>query len=246
MAHVQRPKDIMNTHFENMPDPTFQSALADEIVSMVAAVVSNAAAPDSAIKALVKSGQESLAPEQRAAAAALQAYGIRCAADVFTPALEPQAMERAAKLRQALESQSAHDALAMLEATPDAGVEFKSRMCLAIATKCAELIAADIEREKNGPITILNENDAKVFAAQHAQHQKERAHAATAFLSSLPSRFPPFGVDLFVSIRRDVQRQIEENHKRPDIHAAVAALFDDAIAAMPQAVREKVNAATGG
>ncbi|WP_052452317.1 hypothetical protein [Noviherbaspirillum autotrophicum] len=236
----------MKASFENTLDPTFQSALADEIVSMVAAVVSNASAPDSAIRALVKSRQDSLAPEQRAAAAALQAYGIRCAADVFTPALEPEAIERAAKLRQALESQSADDALAALESNPEAGMEFKSRMSRAIASKCAELAAAEIERAKSGPVTILNEADAKVFETQHAQHQKQRSQATTTFLSSLPVRFPSFGVDLFNAIRRDVQREIEENHKRPDVHAAVAALFDDAIAAMPANIRDKVAAAAGG
>ncbi|HYD95211.1 MAG TPA: hypothetical protein VEC01_07790 [Noviherbaspirillum sp.] len=235
----------MNTNFENTLDPTFQAALADEIVSMVAAVVSNASAPDSAARALVKSRQDSLAPEQRAAAAALQAYGIRCAAEVFTPALEPEAVERAARLRQALEAQSANEALALLDAKPDAGMEFKSRMCIAIATKCAELVAAEIERAKNGPVTILNEDDAKVFEARHAQHQEQRAQAATAFLSSLPVRFPSFGVDLFISVRREVQRHIEENHKRPDIHAAVAALFDDAVAAMPAETRERLAAAGG-
>lgn len=236
----------MKANFENTLDPKFQLALADEIVSMVAAVVSNASAPDSAVRALVKSRQDSLAPEQRAAAAALQAYGIRCAADVFTPALEPEAIERAAKLRQALESQSADDALAALESNPDAGMEFKARMSLAIASKCAELAAAEIERAKSGSVTILNEADAKVFETQHAQHQKQRAQATTTFLSSLPVRFPSFGADLFNSIRRDVQREIEANHKRPEVHAAVAALFDDAIAAMPAHIRDKVAAAAGG
>jgi hypothetical protein len=233
----------MNTHFENTLDPTFQSALADETVSMVSAVVANAAALDSAAKALVKSRQDSLAPEQRAAAAALQAYAIDCAAEVFTPALEPDAIDRAARLRQALELQSSEDLLTLLNSSPDAGAEFKSRMCLAIASKCAGLVAAEIEREKNGPMTILNQDDARVFETLHAQHQKERMHAAITFLSSLPARFPAFGVNLFASIRRDVQRQIEENHERPDIHAAVAALFDDAVAAMPQATRDKVTTA---
>lgn len=230
----------MDTNFEKVLEPQFQSALADEIVSMVAAVASNASAPDSAIRALEKSRQESLAPEQRAAAAALQAYGARCAADVFTSALEPQAGERAAELMHALESDSGGDALSILESQPDAGAEFKSRMSRAIAAKCAGLVAAEIERLKKGPVTILNEEDAKVFEARHAEHQKQQTQAAITFLSSLPARFPTFGTALFRSIRRDVQHQIEEEHPRPAIHAAVAALFDDALAAMPEEARAEI------
>jgi len=217
-----------------------QALLADEIVATLAAVVSNASAPDSATRALEKSRQDSLPPEQRAAAAALQAYGVQCAADVFTPGLEPQAMERAEQLRRKLEEASAQDALAMLASQPDVGAEFKSRMCHAVASKCAELVAAEIERAKKGPITILNEDDAKVFEARHAEHQKQRARAATDFLAALPSRFPSFGVALFLEIREDVERQVEEKHKRPDIHTAVAAMFDDAVEAMPSAMREQL------
>lgn len=217
-----------------------QALLADEVVSTLAAVVSNASAPDSASRALEKSRQDSLAPQQRAAAAALQAYGVQCAAEVFTPGLEPQATERAEQLRKKLEAKSAQDALALLASQPDIGAEFKSRMCHAVACKCAELVAAEIERAKKGPITIMNEDDAKVFETRHAEHQKQRARAATDFLGSLPSRFPSFGAALFAEIREDVERKIAGNHKRPDIHTAVAALFDDALAAMPPAMREQV------
>lgn len=68
-----------------------QAPFADEIVATFAAVISNASAPDSATRALEKSGQASPPAEHRAATAALQAYGVQCAADVFTPGLEPQA-----------------------------------------------------------------------------------------------------------------------------------------------------------
>jgi hypothetical protein len=233
----------MNTNFDQVLAPDFQSALADEIVATVAAVVSNTSAPDSAVRALQKSRQESLSVEQRAAAAALQAYGARCASDVFTASLEAQAGERAAELQQALEADSEGDALASLESTPETGTGFKSRMSFAIAAKCAELVAAEIERIKTGPVTILNEEDAKVFTSQHEQHQQQRMDAAISFLSMLPTRFPTFGGELFSTIRHDVQRQIEKNHRRPDIHAAVTKLFDDAFAAMPAEVRAKVTTA---
>ena len=216
-----------------------QALLADEIVATLAAVVSNASAPDSATRALEKSRQDSLAPEQRAAAAALQAYGVKCAAEVFTPGLEPQAMERAEQLRKTLEAESGQDVLALVAAKPDIGAEFKSRMCHVVASKCAELVAAEIERAKKGPITILNEEDAKVFEARHAEHQNQRARAATDFLGSLPERFPSFGAALFAEIREDVEREIEDKHKRPDIHKAVAAMFDEAVAAMPPAARDQ-------
>lgn len=230
----------MGMDFEKTLEATPQSPLADEIVAMLAAVVSNASAPDSASRALEKSRQDSLPPEQRAAAAALQAYGVQCAADVFTPGLEPQAAQRATHLRQALEAASATDALALLASNPDIGAEFKSRMCIAIARKCAELVAADIERAKKGPITILNEDDAKVFEARHAEHQRQRTRAAADFLASLPPRYPSFGAALFAQIRDDVARRIEDEYQRPDIHAAVAALFDAALAAMQPAMRDEV------
>ena len=230
----------MNTDFERVLGEMPQPQLADEIVATLAAVVSNASAPDSATRALQKSRQDSIPPEQRAAAAALQAYGARCAADVFAPGLEPQAAQRADELRQALEADADDDAVALLTSAPDAGAAFKSRLCHAIAAKCAELVAAEIERTKKGPITILNEEDAKVFEARHAEHQQQRMHAARTFLGSLPTRYPSFGAALFATIRRDVQQQIEEKHKRPDIHAAVAAMFDDAVADMQPSAREEV------
>lgn len=217
-----------------------QASLADEIVAALAAVVSNASAPDSAARALEKHRQDALAPEQRAAAAALQAYGARCAAEVFTPGLEPEAAERAEQLRKDLEAASGRDTLALLASRPDIGAEFKSRVCRAVALKCAELIAAEIERAKKGKITILNEDDAKLFEARHAEHHDQRVRAAIDFLSSLPQRFPSFGAALFAQIREDVERQVEEEHKRPDIHTAVAAMFDDAVAAMPPDLRHGV------
>ncbi len=60
---------------------------------------------------------------------------MQCAVEVFTPGLEPQAAQRAAHLRQALEAESAKDALALLTSEPDIGTDFKSRMCLAVARK---------------------------------------------------------------------------------------------------------------
>ena len=234
----------MNTDFEKALAAMPQSPLADEAVAMLAAVVSNTSAPDSASRALEKGREETLAPEQRAAAAALQAYGVQCAAEVFTQGLEPQAMERAGQLRQALEAESDGHALTLLASKQEIGAEFKSRMCLAVARKCAELVAAEIERAKKGAITILNEDDAKTFEARHAEHQNQRTRAATGFLASLPTRFPSFGARLFVDIRADVEGHIKEKYKRPDIHTAVAAVFDDAVAAMPPSVRAEV--ARGG
>ena len=231
----------MEMDFEKTLKAMPQSPLADEVVAMLAAVVSNTSAPDSASRALEKSRHEALPPEQRAAAAALQAYGVQCAAEVFVSGLEPQAMERAEELRRALEAQCAEDALNLLGSQPEIGSDFKSRMCRAVAGKCAEMIAADIERAKNGPITILNAEDAKVFESRHAEHQRQRARAATDFLASIPTRFPSFGTALFGQIRDDVERHIQEAHKRPEIHAAVADMFDAAIAAMPASIREKIS-----
>jgi hypothetical protein len=149
-------------------------------------------------------------------------------------------MERAAQLCHALEAESARDALALLTSEPEVGAEFKSRMCLAVARKCAELVAAEIDRARQGPITILNEDDAKVFEARHTEHQNQRMRAATDFLGSLPTRFPSFGAKLFGDIREDVERHIKEKYKRPDIHTAVSAMFDDAVAAMHPSMREEV------
>lgn len=52
---------------ERVPAAMPQESLADEVVATLAAVVSNASAPDSASRALEKSRQDALAPEQRAA-----------------------------------------------------------------------------------------------------------------------------------------------------------------------------------
>lgn len=230
----------MDRNIENVLAAMPQAPLADEIVATLAAVVSNTSAPESATRALERSRQASVAPEQRAAAAALQAYGVQCAAEVFTQGLDHQAMERADQLCRALEAESAQEALTLLTSKPEIGAEFKSRMCLAVAGKCAELVAAEIERARKGPITILNKDDAKVFEEQHAEHQNQRRRAATDFLGSIPTRFPSFGLALFGEIREDIERHIEEKYERPDVHKAVAAMFDDAVAAMPAPMREQV------
>lgn len=232
---------ITDQDFERLLAAMPQVPLADEIVAMLAAVVSNTSAPDSASRALEQSRRDLLAPEQRAVAAALQAYGAQGAAEVFTQGLEPQAMERAVQLCHALEAESASDALAILTSKPEIGAEFKSRMCLAIARKCAELVAAEIDRAKQGPITILNEDDAKIFEIRHAEHQNQRMRAATDFLGSLPTRFPSFGAMLFGDIREGVERHIKEKYKRPEIHTAVAAMFDGAVASMHPSMREEVS-----
>lgn len=234
----------MERDFERALAAMPQVSFADEIVAMLAAVVSNVSAPDSAARALEKSRQASVAHAQRAAAAALQAYGAQCAAEVFTPGLDPQARERAEQLCHALEAESVKDELTLLASKPEIGAEFKSRMCLAVAGKCAELVAAEIERARKGPITILNEDDAKVFAERHAEHHNQRMRAATDFLASIPTRFPSFGAALFGEIRENVERHIEQTYKRPDVHKAVAAMFDDAVAAMQPSMREEV--ARGG
>jgi hypothetical protein len=233
----------MDTNFGQVLQSIDQSALADEIVAVLAAVVSDMSAPGSALGGLRKSREESLTPEQQAAAAALQAYGVECASEVFTAGLEPDAKERASRLGQALQEDSAGDVLSHLRSSPDAGAEFKSRLSLGIAIKCADLVAAEIDRAKKGHFTILNEEDAAIFEARREEHRKQRAEAAREFLASLPSRYPSFGAALFATIRRDVQRHVEEQHKRPDTKAAVASLFDNALASMPAAMRETVNRA---
>lgn len=53
----------MDRDFERLLDAMPQAPLADEIVAMLAGVVSNTSAPDSATRALEKSRQDSLAPE---------------------------------------------------------------------------------------------------------------------------------------------------------------------------------------
>lgn len=230
----------MTMNFEQTLDKSRQAALADEIVTMAAAVVSNASTPDFAMRALAQSRRESLTPEQRAAEAALQAYGVRCAGEVLTRELDQTAAERAEELRLELEKECAESDLALLEQDESAAAEFKSRMCQAIAAKCAELVAAEIDRLKKGRLTILNEEDKEVFDRQHQEREAKRKEAITSFLSALPTRYPSFGTRLFGSIRKDVQRDIEEQYKSPDIHAAVAAVFTDALAAMPPEQRAEI------
>ena len=160
---------------------------------------------------------------------------------MFTTGLEPDAWERASRLGQALQNDSTGDTVSSLRSNPDAGAEFKSRLALGIAMKCAEMVAAEIDRAKNGHFTILNEEDAAIFKARQEEHRKQRANAVEEFLASLPSRYPSFGATLFASIRRDVQQHLDEQHKRPDTSKAVASLFDNALASMPTAVRDAVT-----
>lgn len=223
----------MAVNFEMLLDKDQQAALADEIVTATAAVVSNASAPDFAVRSLKQGISANLSPEQLDAAFALQAYGVRYAGEVLTTALDPSAAQRADALRTALEENSANGVLAILDQQPEAATAFKSRMCRAIAGKCAELAAADIDRLKKGKITILNEEDQQVFERQHEERGQKQAQAITAFLSSLPERYPSFGIALFKDIRRDVQHEIEGKYKSPDIHAQVESLFRNALEAMP-------------
>lgn len=227
----------MAVNFEKLLDKDQQSALAEEIVTTAAAVVSNASAPDFAVRSLKQGIAANLSPEQRDAAIALQAYGVRCAGEVLTVALDLSAAQRAEALRTALEEDSPNGVQANLDQQPEAAATFKSRMCRAIAGKCADLAAADIDRLKKGKITILNEDDQQVFEQQHEERGQKQAQAATAFLSSLPQRYPSFGIALFKDIRQDVQHEIEEKYQSPDIHARVESLFINALEAMPPDAR---------
>jgi hypothetical protein len=231
----------MTINFNQILDKSHQSSLANEIVTAAAAVASDASAPDFAVRALEQSRQKTLAPEQYAAATAVQAYGSRCAAEIFTPALDKSAADRANEFSMALENECPDDALELLDNDPDAGAEFKASMCRAIAAKCAELVAAEIDRQKKGRITILDENDRQVFDSQHEDRQKKRTDAIVGFLSTLPVRYPSFGASLFGSIRADIQRDVEEKYKSPEIHAAIAAMFTNALAAMQPEFRKQIQ-----
>lgn len=231
----------MTTDLERLLDKNLQTSLADEIVTTVAAVASNALAPDSAVRALEQGVAHTLSSEQRDAAAALQYHGAACAGEILTAGLDSAAAQRTGELQAALENKCPPKARASLDDTPEAGAQFKSRMCRAIAGKCAELAAAEIDRLKKGKITILNKEDEEVFNQQHKQHQEKQAGAIVTFLAALPQRYPSFGAQLFSDIARQVQSEIGEKYKSPDIHAKVASLFKDAVAAMPSDARSKVS-----
>jgi hypothetical protein len=233
----------MNTNLEPALQSIDQAAVADALASALTAVVSDASAPESALAGLRKARNESTPPEKRAAVAALQAYGAECAADVLTAGLEQDASERATRLREGLEADSGSDALSLLRTNDEAGSTFKSRLSLRIASRCAEMVAAEIERDKQGHFTILNEQDAAIFDSRREAHRKMRTEAARDFLASLPSRYPSFGAALFADIRRHVEREVAEQHKRPDIHKAVASLFDTAMNCMPESMRGAVKRA---
>ncbi|GAB3542500.1 hypothetical protein GCM10027343_14570 [Noviherbaspirillum agri] len=105
------------------------------------------------------------------------------------------------------------------------------------------MIAAEIERDKQGHFTILNEQDAAIFESRRNAHRKMRTEAARDFLASLPSRYPSFGATLFADIRRHVEQEVAEQHKRPDIREAVASLFESTINCMPESMRDAVKRA---
>lgn len=233
----------MNSNLEPVLQSIDQAAVADALASAMTAVVSDASAPDSALEGLRKARNELIPPEKRAAVAALQAYGAEFAAEVWTVGLEQDASERAAQLRKGLEADSGSDVLSLLRANADAGSAFKSRLSLRIASRCAEMVAAEIERDKQGQFTILDERDAQTFESRREAHRKMRTEAARDFLASLPIRYPSFGAALFVDIRRHVEHEVAEQHKRPNIHEAVAALFDAAANSMPESVRNAVERA---
>lgn len=230
----------MNPKLEPVLQSIDQAAVADELASVMTAVVSDASAPDSALTGIRKARNESVPPEQRAAVAALQAYGAKCIADVLTAGLEQDANERAACLQTGLEEDSASDVLSFLRTSAESASEFKSRLSLRIASRCAEIVAAEIEREKQGHFTILNEQDAVIFESRREAHRSQRAEAAQGFLASLPSRYPSFGAVLFADIRRQVEREVREQHMRPDIHEAVASMFEAALDNMPASSRDEV------
>lgn len=230
----------MNTHFDQALQSIDQTAVADDLASFLTAVVSDTTSPDSALAGLHKAREAAGGPEQRAAVAALQAYGVEYAAGVLSAGLERDAGERAARLHEALEADAEGDALAVLRGDDEPGSQFKSRLALKIASRCAEMIAAEIERDKQGHFTILDEKDAAIFESRRAAHREQRIEAAREFLASLPVRYPSFGASLFADIRRHVEQEVAEHHKRPDIHEAVASLFDTALERMSGPTRDAV------
>lgn len=233
----------MDTNLEPALQSVDQVAVADALASALTAVVSDTSEPDSALAGLRKARNDSVPPEKKAAVAALQAYGAECAADVLCAGLEQDASERAAHLREGLEADAGSDVLSLLRKSADAGATFKSRLSLRIALRCAEMAAAKIERDKQGHFTILDKKDAIIFETRREAQRKQRTDAASDFLASLPSRYASYSAALFADIRLRVAREVAEQHKRPDIHAAVASLFDTALARMPEAMRDAVERA---
>jgi hypothetical protein len=223
----------MDANLEPALQSIDQVAVADALASALTAVVSNASEPDSALAGLRKARNDSVPLEKRSAVAALEAYGVECAAGVLSAGLEQDASDRAARLREGLEAESGSDALSLVRNNADMGSAFKSRLSLRIASRCAEMVAAEIERDKEGRFTILDEQDAAIFASRREAHRRQRIDAARDFLAALPGRYPSFGAALFSDIRWQVERDIAEHYTRPEIHEAVASLFDDATACMP-------------
>ena len=231
----------MNVQLEPTLQSIDQTAVADALASALVAVVSNASAPDSALAGLRTARNASASPEERAAVAALEAYGVECVADVLTAGLERDASDRAVRLREGLEADAGDDdSISLLHTNADVGAAFKFRLSLRVASRCAKMVASEIERDKQGHFTILDEQDAAIFESRREAHRKQRAEVARDFLASIPSRYPSFGATLFADIRRDVEREVAEQHKRPDIHGAVKSLFDTALARMPESMRDAV------
>ena len=230
----------MNANPESALQSIDQVAVADALASALMAVVSNASAPDSALEGLRKAKNDLFPSENRLVVAALQTYGVECAADVLSTGLEQDASERAARLREGLEADAQSDVLSLPRKNTEAGAAFKSELALRIAFRCAEMVASDIERDKQGSFTILDKQDAEIFESRRKAHRKQRIDAAHDFLASLPSRYPSFGATLFYDIRRHVKNDIAERHNRPEIHEALASLFDNALASMPGTIRDAV------
>lgn len=241
----------MHTDPESLLTPALQSALAEQAVAAAIAVVSGAATTDATLRMLDQQRRESLqAPQQHGAAAALQAWAAEQAAQVFLQSLDPQGagqtQAESASLRQSLETAGTQEVLEMVRSRPESAPVFLAATCTAIAGKCADLLAAEVERNRTGPLQIHNEEDARVFEERHRQHQQQRTRAAVDFLSGLPERFPQSGARLFREVRRSVQARIEQEHKRPAVHQELAGLFDQALAAMPPQRRDEIASQPAG
>jgi hypothetical protein len=86
------------------------------------------------------------------------------------------------RLREGLEADSGSDALSLLRTSADAGSAFKSRLSLRIASRCAEMIAAEIERDKQSQFTILMRKTQK-YSSRDAKRIAECAPRRRATFS---------------------------------------------------------------
>ncbi len=237
----------MSLDIERAFAPDVQFELAYKAFRAMMAMTGGDSTPEVEARALENARQAQFEPKWRELAAALQALGVALAMEPIQTIFEsPEDAKRFEALRLALESASSPAALAQSRSTQTSFDDFKKAMCGNIVVHLAEMLARDTRRAKSGPTFLINKNMQGLADEGASAFRSQLARALTAFLISLPDRYPSFGPELFAWAQGAALGRVKEEFNSPEIDEVIGGVFQDALGRMSPESRRVIGGEARG